>query len=108
MGEDSSTRRPIRATIRSITRRSWTSFSNCSSDWAIRPRRSMKIVLGPLTMISVTCGSSSRFSSGPSPRTSWPISEDSSSRSTLGSLSLASSQYSSTSWAIRRKTSALL
>src|SRR5713101_5324786 len=108
IGDDSSTRRPIRATIRSITRRRSRSLSKTSSDWVRRPRRSAKIVLGPLTMISLTSGSSSKDSSGPRPRTSCMISSASSSRSCLVSLSLASSQYSSTSSEMRRWTRSLL
>src|ERR1700730_5786523 len=108
IGEDSATRRPIRATIRSMTRRSSRSFSKTSSDCARRPRRSAKIVLGPFTMISLTSGSSRRDSKGPSPRTSCMISSASSARSYFVSLSLASSQYWSVSSAMRRWITSLL
>ena len=59
-------------------------------------------------MISLTSGSSSSDSSGPSPRVSCMISSASSSRSCLVSLRLVSWQYSSTSSAMRRCTMSLL
>ena len=70
IGSDSSTRRPIVDTIRSITRRRLASSSNARLVSSIRPRRSTKICSGRLTMISVMSGSRSGASSGPSPMTS--------------------------------------
>ncbi len=70
IGSDSSTRRPIVWTMRSITRRRLRSSSKDSDVSSILPRRSTKICSGLLTMISLTSGSRSSASSGPRPITS--------------------------------------
>ncbi len=63
----SSMRRPMGATMRSITWRRSASSRKATSMRSRRPSRSMKIFHGSFTMISVMVGSSSKGSSGPRP-----------------------------------------
>jgi len=70
----SSTRRPMGATIRSMTLRTCWSSAKARSVLLRIPARSTKILSAPLTMISVTSGFASRSSTGPRPTASLKIS----------------------------------
>ncbi len=65
IGEDSSIRRPICATMRLMIRRRCESSLNRTVVSYRRPWRSIQISLGPLTMISVMESSARSRSSGP-------------------------------------------
>ncbi len=65
IGEDSSTRRPTAATMRSMMRRYWCSELNAISLFSMRPWRSIQISFQLLHMISVMVPSESRASRGP-------------------------------------------
>ena len=54
MGEDSSTRRPMRETILSMVRRRWASSLNLPSTLTSLPLRSSQMLKGPLTITSAT------------------------------------------------------
>ena len=66
-GTDSSICLPIGDKIRSMIFITWLSSWNCISVSWRRPMRSTKIFFGPFTIISVTVGSFSKTSIGPSP-----------------------------------------
>ena len=74
-GLDSSTRRPTAETILSMTRRRWASSQKATSVLRSLPFISTKTSSGPLTITSLTSGSASSGSMGPSPsissETSW-------------------------------------
>ena len=65
IGEASSQRRPSGATMRSMIRRTWSSFSNLMSVSSSRPRRSIQTWSGPLIMISLIDSSRRSGSIGP-------------------------------------------
>ena len=73
MGLLSSTRRPIGATIRSITRITSLLSWKRTSVRSRMPARSTNTCRGPLTRISVTLSSRRNCSSGPNPRMSATI-----------------------------------
>ena len=103
IGLASSTRRPTRDTIRSITRRRCPSSANSVGTWMIFPLRSTKIRCAPLTMISLTSGSRSSGSIGPWPRissvTSWVIRARSPPASGVSSRASRAAIVSRTRWA---------
>ena len=70
IGDDSSMRRPICATILLMMRRRCDESAKWIGTWYRRPARSTQMSWGPLTMISVMVSSSSNRSSGPWPRMS--------------------------------------
>src|SRR2546427_616651 len=72
-GFASSTRRPIGAMIRSITRMTCSSLTNVTSESCSLPLRSTYVRKGPLTMTSVMVSSLRSGSIGPKPRISSRI-----------------------------------
>ena len=66
-GLDSSTRRPIVATIFCATIAAWSQSRNRTLDFCSLPRTSMNTVSGPFTMMSLMVSSRSSGSSGPKP-----------------------------------------
>ena len=74
IGDDSSMRRPTCPTMRSMTRRRWSSEKNRESVSTMTPLRSTKIGAVELTMTSLTVASARKRSIGPSPTTSWRMS----------------------------------
>ena len=81
IGLVASTRRPTRLTIRWTICSRCSSLANVTSDFSSRPRRSQKMVLGPLIRMSLIVGSRSSVSRGPRPKVSSMTSLTSCSRS---------------------------
>ena len=67
IGDDSSMRRPTWPTMRSMTRRRWSSEKNRESVSTMTPLRSTKIGAVELTITSLTVGSARKRSIGPKP-----------------------------------------
>ena len=105
IGELSSTRRPIRLTIRSMTRSRWASSWNVAVTRSSTPRRSTNTFRYVLTRMSLIVGSRSSGSRGPRPNTSSRTSANRVSRSAR--LSGVDSSDSSCASSVRISLSAL-
>ena len=100
-------RRPSGETMRSIAATTAASFENEMSERSRRPSRSMNTSLWRFTMISVTCSSASRDSSGPRPTTSLSTTSRRASRcSRIDSKALSVSISSSISFCTVERSSA--
>ena len=97
-GLDSSMRRPMGATMRSMTPSTAWFEEKIFSETMILPFFSMKIWLAWLTMISLTSSSARNSSSGPRPRASLSTSSRSMARSTSSGISPSPSICSMMSW----------